>query len=226
MAVGALIGVVAWRVNSLPVREIQPQPKQPEVTEKNPTQEIDTSGWKIYRNEKYGFEFKFPEKAVFHEFTKQKDLRGRLLWIEIATDRYDAREFNLSIEIAAESALVDKLNTSAGTRYKGWLWSEENILRALGVTPSDQSGDEAFKLEGPREITKNGVRGLEITESQKSSNFGTYQPTFVANIFKKDGLLYFLTAYLSTTSPIPYSAPSILSTIVFFDNNPAFSRKN
>lgn len=77
IALALLTGFLVWKRSHLPT----PKPV-PVVTEEsqnqanpNPDEPIDTSDWKIYRNEEYGFEFKYPkEYVVFDDYSDKKTL--------------------------------------------------------------------------------------------------------------------------------------------------------
>lgn len=47
-----------------PKEEISEEPVSPEPEEISPTPEIDTSDWKSYRNEEYGYEVQYPSTAA------------------------------------------------------------------------------------------------------------------------------------------------------------------
>jgi hypothetical protein len=76
------------------------------------TAEMDTSNWKTYRNEEYGFEFKYPEEWSFIAFNKgepELDPTPLLLLVEFYDSEYRSR-FYVGIDKIENQKLYDYLN--------------------------------------------------------------------------------------------------------------------
>jgi len=102
-----------------------------EVTLKRPLEE-EIEGWKIYRNEKYGFEFKYPKEYDECELCKIKEINKG---IEMGEGRF-------SIEIIGSEglSLVD---------YVSKFVNEHNLEIPLQNISVSVGGNEGFKVDLP-----------------------------------------------------------------------------
>ncbi len=83
--VGTLLGVAGYLAKNKPVKIQQPQ--IPPVTETVKSVEDETANWKTYRNEEYGFEFKYPRTLTLSENNNYKSSEDqRLLQLNKSTD--------------------------------------------------------------------------------------------------------------------------------------------
>lgn len=76
-----VIGASAYLLKGSREQEKTEQPEEPTTTEP-----IDASNWKVYRNEKYGFEFKYPKEYDEVEECKLKETENG---IELGEGRFE-----------------------------------------------------------------------------------------------------------------------------------------
>ncbi len=122
---------------SLLLKKYPPVVVQPTVTPTN-TPEPDTSDWKTYKNEKYGFEIKYPSEK-WKECTVNNELsKGDTLFLLTRT--------NQECYPAAESDLSDLISISSRTD----IYNEYNNYEALknALEQALNNGDKAFEVGG------------------------------------------------------------------------------
>jgi hypothetical protein len=76
-------GYAVWKINKN-IEKITSKPPELVIPKKLETKEIDTSDWKTYRNEKYGFEVKYPKEWKVTEIPEF----GALLEGEYSEERW------------------------------------------------------------------------------------------------------------------------------------------
>jgi len=144
----SVIGLSAYLLQGTSKRQKELTPVLPEVSKKilppkEPTvpsqPEIDTSDWKVYRNEKYGFEFKYPKEYDNYEWCRIKEegneIRVGPVGMRFIIQIRDARGVSLS-------KYVDQVNKEE--------WESEDIGDIKNIRVGDNEGIEVTYSYGPR----------------------------------------------------------------------------
>ncbi|MBU3917422.1 hypothetical protein KKA14_17960 [bacterium] len=109
--------------------DIAPAPDNTSVLAPDDTSEIDTADWKVYRNEEYGFEVKYPKDYSFEDQTKwiAGDDPASHAW-------YTRTNFLLSYLIWGEVNLEILNTTDKNTIMStgGWEFIKVNGIKKIG----------------------------------------------------------------------------------------------
>lgn len=103
----------AWRINE-DISKITKNIDQIEVTQKEAKKEIDTSEWKFYRNEEYGFELKYPTNFSYWEtYTKNKKI-PEIVSMGFRPENIQGSVLTISILDISLNKLIDDYNGRYG----------------------------------------------------------------------------------------------------------------
>jgi len=128
LAAALTIGVLVWALTQKP--SAQPQ----EVVEG----EIDTSGWLTYRNEEYGFEFKYPSDVI-------TETNGNIF--KFYPDNYDVDESNgYYIEHGyVLSAIIESVPN--GANWESWVQRPRGPLIGEGIINKKTLQNDTLYIE-------------------------------------------------------------------------------
>jgi hypothetical protein len=119
-----------------PITEVTPQPETPTTTEP-----IDTSNWKVYRNEKYRFEVRYPINWEFWENKYEQE--GRKLAFGLSGTLFDV---TFHEKEGYQSSSITVYDNSKNYSLKDWLEKESVIIYPdVPVEPISISGAEGIK---------------------------------------------------------------------------------
>jgi hypothetical protein len=145
IALGATATYIAQRQEAGKVRQkgVATTPEKPVVQPEEPTttEPIDTSNWKVYRNEKYGFEVRYPINWEFWENKYEKESRAPAL-------RISGILFDVTFQEKEgyHSSSIIVYDNSKNYSLKDWLEKESIIIYPyVPVKPISISGTEGIK---------------------------------------------------------------------------------
>jgi hypothetical protein len=120
------------RVTTLPEKPTLPVAQPLETEEPAPsktpiaTELIDTSAWKVYRNEKYGFEMRYPEDFIIQTDIPVIFIEDSIISFKLVNDKYykgtNLAEASLAVGVReGREALAScfKVEPFSGYEYKG-----------------------------------------------------------------------------------------------------------
>ena len=129
------LGYGIWKMNK-DIEKISSKPPEITIPKKAETKEIDTSDWKTYANEKYGFEVKYPK-----EWKVKENAPGSI-------------EFSLEKSFFQSAILLDIHNNSKGLSVK-------DFITQIASKPDEYCG-VPFDPESGIPIFVSGVEGLKF----------------------------------------------------------------
>lgn len=117
-AFGSVLGLTAYMLSLKKTPDVITQPDKPINPNPSDTSETDISDWKTYRNEEYGFEFKYPPALILEEekdekigwsnlsvFMKSDDLNGYIRINDAGTGT------GFGIPVSSENVLIGGLSS-------------------------------------------------------------------------------------------------------------------
>jgi len=164
---------------------------------------VDTSDWKIYRNEEYGFEIKYPKDFVVETDTIPAVIRRVIAKFRLVNDRYYRKnnlvEASVVISVAKDKeALSNCLQGEAMSVYKGQTLSEEREINGITFykdSVCEGAAGHQYEKTSYRAIYNNVC--CEIALFIHSINMGVFDPGTVSE-FNKDEVVEKLNQVIST----------------------------
>ncbi len=144
-------------INLTPTQVFLPTPSIAITATTSPTPTItpvvDTSDWKTYTNEEYGFELTFPERWKGYKVSQRSDLvYSSVKYLDFQLKLKGSSDYNSVFVIGVYPKKIwERLNSEEGPNTGGYLGEKQGYIFDYS-TGQDDTGFEGFPEVVPNEI--------------------------------------------------------------------------
>lgn len=170
-----------------------------------------TAGWKIYTNAEYGFEIKYPEKAVLETSACSAEVNCRWYKIKVPTISNTEAEIMISFPqgemcgsygpgVASERVGEEIIFNNKKYNFNGWIEDAENYIKWADENPQYGSAK-------PQKTDKNYKRYYQKTMTVCDNTFQFNYSISFENLLKQNDLIEVDNLIKQIVSTFKFTAP-------------------